>query len=77
MYVWWQDMSSSLQINAEFEMEKKRKKREKSRQRGSFEVHSNVTAEGLHHQKSKGNMDGYCFISAHKNWMCSKTAVIS
>lgn len=63
VYVWWQDMSSNLQINAEFEMEKKR---EKSRQRGSFEVHSNVTAEGLHHQKSKENIDGYCFISAHK-----------
>lgn len=69
-------MSINLQINAEFEMEKK-KRGEKGRQRGSFEVHSNVRAEGLHHQKSKENVDGYCFISAHKNWMCSKTAVIS
>lgn len=70
-------MSINQQINAEFETGKKKKKREKSRQRGSFEVHSNVTAEGLHLQKSKENVDGYCFISAHKNWMCSKTAVIS
>lgn len=49
-YVCWQGIGSNLQTNAELAMKKKKEKKEKIRQRGSFEAYSNVMAEGLHHQ---------------------------
>lgn len=53
--MWWQGTASNLQMLS-LKWKKKKKKMEKGRRRGSFEMHSNVTAEGLHHQKSKENV---------------------
>lgn len=75
-YVCWQGIGSNLQTNAELAMKKKKKRRKSDKGVALKHTPMSWLKDSIIRHK-KRNKDGYCFISAHKNWMCNETVIIN